>query len=176
MEFKRIKNEIINHDSVKEVKSLILKHKYISIISIIFLIYIINKGIWVSIDGLITIGTLGAVLINLYSSAITREKESEIIPIFFKVKETNVKYKLKLDIPRRDIKRGEIQGLLSNFLVDSTKRYNIDSMSDLDYLQNIYKIQNSESKELTILISERELNGKKEEYVSFDLTKMEIVE
>lgn len=176
MEFKKIKNEIINHDSVKEIKDLILRHKKKSILFAAILIVVINTGIWTSIDGLITTGTLLAVLINLYLNAINREKESEVIPIFFKVKESNIKYKLKLDIPRKDIKRGEIQGLLSNFLIDSTKRYNIDSMSDLDYLKNIYKIQNSEANELIILISERELNGKKEEYVSFDLTKMEIVE
>jgi hypothetical protein len=80
---------------------------------------------------------------------------------------------LKLDIPRRDIRRGEIQGLLSNFLVDSTQRYNIDSMSDLEYLHDIYKIQDNEISELIIVISEDELNGKKLNFGAFDLSKME---
>ena len=81
-----------------------------------------------------------------------------------------------MDIPRREIKRSEIQGLLSNFLVDSTKRYNIDSMSDLEYLSNIYKIQDAKLNELIIIITEEEINSKKENYAAFDLSKMEIVQ
>lgn len=135
-----------------------------------------GKNTWSFIDGLITIGTLTVVIINLYRDIINKKKESKIIPIYFKVIGSNIKYKLKLEVPRKDIKRGEIQGLLSNFSIDSTKRYNIDSMSDLEYLENIYKIQRNESDELIISISEDELNGKKEGYVAFDLTKMEIVQ
>lgn len=173
MEFTRIKEEIINSDFYKEIKLFFISNKYKTLIGLIILIFIINKSIWITIDGLVTTGTLLAVLVNLYLNAKNKEKQSEIIPIYFKVKETGIKYKLKLDIPRRDIRRGEIQGLLSNFLVDSTQRYNIDSMSDLEYLHDIYKIQDNEISELIIVISEDELNGKKLNFGAFDLSKME---
>ena len=76
------------------------------------------------------------IILNLAKNYEKQSKELEIIPIHFIVKETNDKYKLNLDIPRKDITRSEIQGLLSNFSTDSTKRYNIDFMSDLEYLEN----------------------------------------
>ncbi len=45
-------------------------------------------------------------------------------------------------------------------------------MSDLEYLENIYQVQNNKKHELEIYISEIELSGKKEKYVGFDLNKM----
>lgn len=179
MEFEKIKNEILNSDFWNETKEFIFNHKLGTFICLIILILVINTDIWTTFDGLITTGTLLAVLVNLYINSKNRQKQLENIPIYFKIKETNTKYKLKLDIPRKEITRGEIQGLLSNFLVDSTKRYNIDSMSDnLDYLQNIYKVQNGECNELVILVSQEELEGTKKDeqnknYPAFDLMKME---
>ena len=161
----------------KSTKKTIIEHKIISIIVLMLILYIINTSkVWTTFDGLITIGTLITVMYNFYNNVKNKKKQSEIIPIFFQLKESGIKYKLKLDIPRREIKRSEIQGLLSNFLVDSTKRYNIDSMSDLEYLSNIYKIQDAKLNELIIIITEEEIKNKKENYAAFDLSKMEIVQ
>lgn len=152
--------------------NIIWENKFISVIGIILLLIFINTSIWTSFDGLITTGTLLAVIFNLAVNNQKKIEESQIIPIYFIVKETNIKYQLNLDIPRKDITRSEIQGLLSNFSTDSTKRYNIDFMSDLEYLENIYQVQNNKKHQLEIYISEIELSGKKEGYVGFDLMKM----
>ncbi len=47
---------------------------------------------------------------------------------------------------------------------------------DLEYLSNIYKIQDAKLNELIIIITEEEINSKKENYAAFDLSKMEIVQ
>lgn len=157
MEFKKIKNEIINHDSVKEVKSLILKHKYISIISIIFLIFIINTGIWTSIDGVITIGTLGAVILNIYINSKNKEVELQKIPIYFNEK------KLNLDITRKDFTRQELQGILGILRKNMNNQYKVEYLSEIAYIDDIYKIQKSKIDKLVIKITEQELEQFKDE-------------
>jgi len=174
MEFEKIRNEIINHDFIKEIKSLILKYKYISIILAIFLIYIINTEIWTSVDGLITIGTLGAVIFNIYENAKNKELELEKIPIYFDVE--GVDYLLDLDIPRKHISRSEIQGILSAFQKVPSQRYTIEYLSDINFLDDIYKIQNSKLDKLRIIVSKRELDGWRETkdkfHEGFNLNKM----
>ena len=174
MEFKKIKNEIINHDFIKEIKSLILKHKYISILLIIFLIYIINTGIWTSIDGLITIGTLGAVIFNIQQNKKKQKLENQKIKIYFDLE--GVDYLLNLDMPRKHISRSEIQGVLSAFQKVPSQRYSIEYLSDINFLDDIYKIQNNKLDILKICITKKEMNGwrkdDKDFHDGFNLNKM----
>ncbi len=138
-----------------------------------------NEPFWSFFDGIVTIGTLIAVLVNLYRDKRKEKISLEKISIYFQIKEDNTKYRLNLALPRKDITRAEIQGILSNFLKDSTKRYNIDYTSDLEYLESIYDVQNNKKNELILYLSNKELiqgaDEKKDMYSPFDLSKMEKV-
>ena len=157
MEFEKIKNEIINSDFIKEIKSLVLKHKYKSIIFTLSLIFIINTGIWTSIDGLITTGTLIAVIVNIYINAKNKEVELQKIPIYFNEK------KLNLDITRKDFTRQELQGILGILRKNMKIQYEVEYLSEIAYLDDIYKIQKSKMDRLVIKITEKELEQFKDE-------------
>lgn len=157
MEFGKIKNEIINSDFIKEIKSLVLKHKYKSIIFTLSLIFIINTGIWTSIDGLITTGTLIAVIVNIYINAKNKEVELQKIPIYFNEK------KLNLDITRKDFTRQELQGILGILRKNMKIQYEVEYLSEIAYLDDIYKIQKSKMDRLVIKITEKELEQFKDE-------------
>ncbi len=157
MEFEKIKNEIINSDFIKEIKSLVLKHKYKSIIFTLSLIFIINTGIWTSIDGLITTGTLIAVIVNIYINAKNKEVELQKIPIYFNEK------KLNLDITRKDFTRQELQGILGILRKNMKIQYEVEYLSEIAYLDDIYKIQKSKMDKLVIKITEKELEQFKDE-------------
>jgi hypothetical protein len=157
MEFEKMKNEIINSDFIKEIKSLVLKHKYKSIIFTLSLIFIINTGIWTSVDGLITTGTLIAVIVNIYINAKNKEVELEKIPIYFNEK------KLNLDITRKDFTRQELQGILGILRKNMKIQYEVEYLSEIAYLDDIYKIQKSKMDKLVIKITEKELEQFKDE-------------
>ena len=62
-------------------------------------------------------------------------------------------------MPRKHISRSEIQGILSAFQNVPSQRYSIEYLSDINFLDDIYKIQNNILDELKIIISEKEMNG-----------------
>ncbi len=157
MEFKKIKDEIINSDFINEITTLVIKHKYKSIIFILFLVFLINTGMWTSIDGLITTGTLIAVIINIYINAKNKEVELQKIPIYFNEK------RLNLDITRKDFTRQELQGVLGILRKNMKNHYEVDYLSEIAYLDDIYKIQKSKLDKLIIKITEKELEQFKDD-------------
>ena len=143
------------------------RHKIICVGALAFLVFLLIfwKSVWNFIDGFITVGTLLAVLINTYINSTNEEKSLEKISIYLKVIENNDTYKLNLEIPRKNISRAEIQGILGNFLQD-IDRYKIIYMSEIEYLNKIYDIQDNKDNKLVINITKEELD-------QFDLEKME---
>ena len=65
--------------------------------------------------------------------------------------------KLNLDIARKDFSRSELQGILGILRKNMKVPYEIESLSQLNYIDTIYKIQKSELHELKIYITENEL-------------------
>lgn len=84
-------------------------------------------------------------------------KQFEKISIYFN------ENKLNIDIARKDLTRQEIQGLLALFRIDMCKSYHIDYLSEIDYLDSIYKVSASKSDKLIIKLSEKELEQFKNE-------------
>ena len=84
-------------------------------------------------------------------------KQNQKIKIYFDVE--GIDYLLDLDMPRKHISRSEIQGILSAFQNVPSQRYSIEYLSDINFLDDIYKIQNNILDELKIIISEKEMNG-----------------
>ena len=136
-----------------------------------------SGDMWTFLDAMVTVGTLIVAswsLIKLYHD---RKIASERISIVMRIIENQKSYRLKIAIPRKDINRAEIQGILSNFSKDSTKRYNIDSMSTVEYLERIYDVQENRSNSLVIDVLKKEFEGYTEgktEYTGFDREKMEL--
>lgn len=151
MEFNKIKDEILNGEFAKEIKGIWDKYTFRAIVLILLLILIIATPLWDFIDGIVTTGTLVAVIINIYINSNNREKEIQEIPIYFNDK------KLQINLARKDISRSEIGGLLRLILTDSKDKYNIDYMSTVNYLKDIHKIQKADLDKLIIKVSESEL-------------------
>lgn len=160
----------------------------VSIVVIIIFLAILgnfNNTIWHWVDAIISIGTIFGVWYNYNENKKQRKIKLQRIPIILKIKDTEERYRLKLRIPRKEISRGEIQGILSNYTTDPSKRYKIEYLSEIRYMEDIYKIQSNKLDELEIKVSEKEFEGYREikitkegkeiedEYVGFDKNKLE---
>lgn len=114
-------------------------------------------------------------MIGVFWNLLQSRKQKEKIKIYFDVE--GVDYLLDLDMPRKHISRSEIQGVLSAFQNVPNQRYSIDYLSDINFLDDIYKIQNNKLDELKIIVSNTELKGwKKDEknfHDGFNLNKMQ---
>lgn len=157
------------------------------VIILIFLSMIENfeNTLWHWIDAIISIATVSGVWYNYNENKKQREINLQKIPIILKIKETQERYRLKLKIPRKEISRSEIQGILSNYTTDPSQRYKIEYLSELRYIDDIYKIQSNKLNELEIELTQREFEGYAEkkvtkngkeietEYVGFDKRKLE---
>ena len=148
---KELYSEIIKGDFIQEIKKYFLNHKISSVVSLIILIIVIISPLWTVLDGLVTTGTLMAVIINIYVNAKNNEMQLKKIPIYFNDR------KLNLDIARKDFSRSELQGILGILRKNMKVPYEIESLSQLNYIDTIYKIQKSELHELKIYITENEL-------------------
>ena len=114
---------------------------------------------------------------NFYKQREERKKDLQKIPIIFNIE--GEKYQLNLDISRKEVTRSEIQGILSNYTTDPSERYKIQYLSEINYLDDIYKIQSAELDKLEIQLLSKELKGytenksdKPKSYVGFVLKKM----
>jgi hypothetical protein len=94
---------------------------------------------------------------NWWNSRKRYQMENAKIKIIFDV--DGVDYLLDLDMPRKHISRSEIQGVLSAFQKVPSQRYSIDYLSNLTFLDDIFKIQNNQKDELKILLSNEEFIG-----------------
>ena len=106
-----------------------------------------------------------------------RKRDLQKIPIIFNIE--GEKYQLDLDISRKEVTRSEIQGILSNYTTDPSERYKIQYLSEISYLDDIYKIQSATLDKLEIKLSSKEIEGytevknkKPKTYVGFELNKM----
>lgn len=157
MEIRKLFGEIKQSKFVSEVKETVKQHPLITIILLIILVVLINSFAWTTIDGLITTGTLLAVVINTYINAKHNETQLQKIPIYFNEK------KLNLDITRKDFSRSELQGILGILRTNMKVQYDIAYLSKIEYLDTIYKIQKSELHELKIEITDDELKQFKDD-------------
>jgi len=123
--------------------------------------------------------TMLGVVIKFFIDRDHRKKAMQKIPIKFLVNDTD-KYLLDLDIMRQDISRAEIQGLLSAFQNQPSQRYTISSLSDISFLDSVYKIKNETLDELIIKLSTEEFIGgyaidQHNTHKGFNLTKMKLL-
>jgi hypothetical protein len=93
---------------------------------------------------------------NWWNTKKQHKQENEKIKIIFDV--GGVDYILDLDMPRKHISRSEIQGILAAFQNDIKARYSIDYLSDLTFLDDIFKVQQNEISCLRIVLSENEFS------------------
>lgn len=112
---------------------------------------------WTTIDGLIIVATLCFVIRNFTQNRKQSRLENEEIDIIFEV--DGIDYKLDFDIPRKQISRSEIQGIISAFQNIPSQRYIIDHLSKIAFLEDIFKIQNNEKNRLEIVLTSEEFNG-----------------
>ena len=101
--------------------------------------------------------TMLGVFYSIWQNRRNKKLENEKIKIYFDLE--GIDYLLDLDMPRKHISRSEIQGILSAFQNVPSQRYSIEYLSDINFLDDIYKIQNNILDELKIIISEKEMNG-----------------
>ena len=101
--------------------------------------------------------TMLGVFYNIWQNRRNKKLENQKIKIYFDLE--GIDYLLDLDMPRKHISRSEIQGILSAFQNVPSQRYSIEYLSDINFLDDIYKIQNNILDELKIIISEKEMNG-----------------
>jgi hypothetical protein len=101
--------------------------------------------------------TMLGVFYNIWQNRRNKKLENKKIKIYFDLE--GIDYLLDLDMPRKHISRSEIQGILSAFQNVPSQRYSIEYLSDINFLDDIYKIQNNILDELKIIILEKEMNG-----------------
>ena len=101
--------------------------------------------------------TMLGVFYNIWQNRRNKKLENQKIKIYFDLE--GIDYLLDLDMPRKHISRSEIQGILSAFQNVPSQRYSIEYLSDINFLDDIYKIQNNILDELKIIILEKEMNG-----------------
>lgn len=101
--------------------------------------------------------TMLGVFYSIWQNRRNKKLENEKIKIYFDLE--GIDYLLDLDMPRKHISRSEIQGILSAFQNVPSQRYSIEYLSDINFLDDIYKIQNNILDELKIIILEKEMNG-----------------
>ena len=101
--------------------------------------------------------TMLGVFYNIWQNRRNKKLENQKIKIYFDLE--GIDYLLDLDMPRKHISRSEIQGILSAFQNVPSQRYSIEYLSDINCVDDIYKIQNNILDELKIIISEKEMNG-----------------
>lgn len=136
-----------------------------------------NNTLWHTIDAIVTIGTVIGVWSNYKQNKARKTLETKRIPIYFENIDTKDRYLLNLDIQVKYFIRSEIQGLLSAFQEKPAERYIIQYLSELNFLEDIYKIQNNQLDQLTIKVTEEELKGgyeyqKNSIHSGFNLKKM----
>lgn len=85
------------------------------------------------------------------------KKQLQKIPIYFNDK------KLNLDITRKDVTRGELQGILGVLRVDMKTNYHVDFLASIEYLDRIYQIQKCKADQLDIIITNEELKQFRED-------------
>lgn len=93
---------------------------------------------------------------NFYKQRLERKQEAEKIKISFDVE--GAKYLLDLDMPRKHISRSEVQGILAAFQENIKGRYSLAYLSDIAFLDDIFKIQNNEIERLNIRVTLEEFN------------------
>ena len=85
--------------------------------------------------------TMLGVFYNIWQNRRNKKLENQKIKIYFDLE--GIDYLLDLDMPRKHISRSEIQGILSAFQNVPSQRYSIEYLSDINFLDDIYKIQNN---------------------------------
>ena len=121
--------------------------------------------------------TMIVVFVNLGINLSKRYKENQKINIYFNIHNKNC-YLLNLDIARKEVTRAEIQGILSAFQKKPSQRYSIAYLSEISFLDDIYKIQNNSLDSLIIKLTDKEMNGEakgEKPHDGFDTTKMKEV-
>ena len=101
--------------------------------------------------------TMFGVFYNIWQNRKNKKLENEKIKVIFDV--DGVNYLLDLDMPRKQISRSEIQGILSAFQNIPSQRYSIDYLSNITFLDDIFRIQNNESDQLEIFLTNEEFIG-----------------
>jgi hypothetical protein len=106
---------------------------------------------WSLIDGIITLATLIFVALNFYKG----RKNDEKIEIYFDI--NGEKEKLTTFILRKHITRAEIAGILRSKKKTEVSEFNIEYLSSVNYLEDIFKIQKGKKDSLIIHITPEEI-------------------
>lgn len=134
---------------------------------------------WDSVNATITILGIAYLFFNYLNKLKEDKRSNDLISIIFLLKESKIKYKTKLKLPRRLVSRLEIQGILSAFQKNMSERYSIKYLSTEEYLNNIFEIQTTNKSELIIEVTQKEFDGNmeddnsKKDFSGFDISKME---
>jgi len=86
-----------------------------------------------------------------------RKKQLQKVKIYFNLINNNKEYPVDTNLTRKDCQRSEIQGILRTKLIKSETSYKIKYLSNKEYVEQIFNIQNSKSDKLTIYLQEDEL-------------------
>ena len=115
-----------------------------------------GSNTWSFIDGAITIITLIIVAYNFLKAKKEKELQLTKILIIFKLSNGN-EILVDKNLPRKDISRSEIQGVLRTKLKKGIKAYDIEYLKTDKYFENIYDIQAGKKDKLVILLNDDEL-------------------
>ena len=80
------------------------------------------------------------------------KKQLQKVGIYFKIKSGDKEIPIDTNLSRKDCQRSEIQGILRTKLIKEKNFYNIDYLSTSQYVENIFKIQNSQIPDNKLII------------------------
>jgi len=114
-----------------------------------------SSNLWTFFDGVITLGTLIIVTINLILNKRKEKLQNQEIKIFFII--DNKKKDTKLTIIRKHFTRSEVLGIVGILQKDISKRFNIEYMKNKKFLDDVIDIQQGKKDEIDIQVTNEEL-------------------
>jgi hypothetical protein len=105
--------------------------------------------VWTFIDAIVTSLTLGLVLYNWY--IVYRQSR----PVQIVLNNNDTIHNLAT-VMRKHLTRAEVLGMLGQFQLDSTQRYNIKYLSTSQFYDSVINAQNDRSNQIVIHLDDKE--------------------
>lgn len=161
---KLLRNQYLNIGGLGDMSKIIKNNPVISAVVICLIFVYIAKivselylfkdfDLWSLIDAYVTSLTLFLVFYSWKQN----QKQMQKVGIYFNLISNDKEIPVDTNLTRKDCQRSEVQGILRTKLKKGKSFYEIDYLSNIKYVEQIFAIQHSESNKLVIYLQDDEL-------------------
>ena len=140
--------------NLEQIKEWVVENKILSGIIMLIILLIINSSIWLSLDGLITIGTVLGVWYNYNQN----KKQLDTIKIYLNFVDKKEKIHIT-SVKRKYFTRAELKGILRELddaSSEGRKDYEIEIMNTKEFLEDIFSVQEAKKDEDEFILEIRD--------------------